>query len=99
MVGFLAASIATYRPLYRFIFVEPSTRHSEGGVDSGAAPYRGIYQSNPQRRSILVGTSDPSGNRADNLRRGIVVTNHIELTRHNTQQGAWIKVGDDESWN
>ncbi|KAJ3565028.1 hypothetical protein NPX13_g7646 [Xylaria arbuscula] len=98
MIGFLATSIATYRPLYRFIFVEAPGTTPERLEDSNFIPYRGIHARNYTGGDTLVGANNPSGDgNIPESRRGIVITSHIELTRHKHTQGGWMKVNDDPS--
>ncbi|RWA05230.1 hypothetical protein EKO27_g9876 [Xylaria grammica] len=94
MVGFLATSIATYRPLYQFVFVERMGRSSGSAADTEPTPYHISYQKSQFRRDVLVGTGGVSGDFSSESQRGIVVTSHIELTRHNNPPGTWIRVDD-----
>ncbi|GAW20562.1 hypothetical protein ANO14919_100700 [Xylariales sp. No.14919] len=94
MVGFLATSIATYRPLYQFVFVERMGRSSGSAADTEPTPYHVSYQKSQFRRDVLVGTGGVSGDFSSESQRGIVVTSHIELTRHNNPPGTWIRVND-----
>ncbi|KAI1826292.1 hypothetical protein F4861DRAFT_497758 [Xylaria intraflava] len=80
LTGFLATSIATYRPLYRFIFKEaPGTSES-----SKPGPYDGAAKRDTGGVEVSIGTGDASraDSRTSRSRHGILVTEHVELTRN-----------------
>lgn len=93
MVGFLATSIATYRPLYRRIF------QGTGAFSTG-------YSAN-KRSGFADDFSHPTGHttnisRNRNLRsqsgesqHGIIVTDQIELIRHHNVDGSWLRINND----
>ncbi|KAI1419333.1 hypothetical protein F5Y12DRAFT_794065 [Xylaria sp. FL1777] len=94
-IGFLATSVATYRPLYRFIFKDSLGKTTGRRTGSGFSPYHGSSGRNHFRADATPGARRNSDANSGESRRGIVVTNHIELSRHNAAQGSWIKVDDE----
>ncbi|KAI1433477.1 hypothetical protein GGR50DRAFT_705391 [Xylaria sp. CBS 124048] len=90
LVGILAASIPTYRPLYRRYFQRLKNVSGNSGNDS-----------NPPGKGQL-----PSQSRGANIsaRQGVTVngpgvhvTDEIELTRHTFRDGAWVRLADEEA--
>ncbi|KAI0408803.1 hypothetical protein F4802DRAFT_367946 [Xylaria palmicola] len=82
MVGFLATSIATYRPLYRFIFKESVGNRPGGLADDGLVNYNGACRNNSHGRRVSVVTGDTPHILLGASRRGITVTDYIELRSH-----------------
>lgn len=83
MVGFLATSIATYRPLYRRVF--------KGIVPSSSQNYRPGYSDGSRRYNhnhvtrIFTGGKPTDHSSSTDHSRGIVVTDQIELIRTTPQ--------------
>lgn len=91
MAGFLATSIATYRPLYRFVFKDPTTVRYVNSFRKETASHN-IKCSGPRVgtdtqvniESSSTSISSPSGN-------GIAVRKDIELSRYD---GKWVRMPD-----
>ncbi|KAI0449570.1 hypothetical protein F5B21DRAFT_493942 [Xylaria acuta] len=81
MVGFLATSIATYRPLYQFIFTDSVTGRSGGSAESEFSNYGSGHKGNSYGIKVSVATGDTS-HIILGSRRGITVTDYIELQSH-----------------
>ncbi|KAI0379514.1 hypothetical protein F5Y04DRAFT_282935 [Hypomontagnella monticulosa] len=93
MIAFLATSIATYRPLYRFIFKDSNPTKYGYSANSGSASYGG-YKRNQYGTKVQVGTG-VTNSISTHSRHGITVTDHIELTRHDNVRGSWVRVHDE----
>lgn len=76
MVGFLATSIATYRPLYRRLF--------KGIAPSSSRNYKPLHSDDLRRRNrvkrILAGGRQSEDNTSTDNWRDVVDTDQIELT-------------------
>lgn len=85
MVGFLATSIATYRPLYRRVFkgiVPSSSRNYKPDYSDGSRRYHHVTR-------IFAGGKQTDHSSSTNNSRGIVVTDQIELIRTTQPAGSY----------
>ncbi|KAG6365194.1 hypothetical protein INS49_006802 [Diaporthe citri] len=85
MVGFLATSIATYRPLYRRVFkgiVPSSSQNYRPGYSDGSRRYNHVTR-------IFAGGKPTDHSSSTNNSRGIVVTDQIELIRTTQPAGSY----------
>ncbi|KAI2468305.1 hypothetical protein F4781DRAFT_399075 [Annulohypoxylon bovei var. microspora] len=92
MTGFIATSIATYGPLYRHIFKtsDPSSRNASDEF----GPSRHLQRHNDDGYNVQISTGLASGdhNSTSSWHRGIMITDRIELTRHDTVNNSWVNV-------
>jgi hypothetical protein len=91
MIGFLAVSLATYRPLYRH-FVLGTSLDTEGSKQSTGSG----YNSNPKSLYSAHVSATPrsrSETLANPSYRGITATDQVELVHHVNESGKWIIVG------
>ncbi|KAI1737053.1 hypothetical protein F4680DRAFT_430131 [Xylaria scruposa] len=86
MVGFLATSIATYRPLYQFIFADSVKGGSGGSADSEFLTYSSGHKNDSYGTKVSVAAGGTS-NVILGSRRGITVTDYIELRSHDRAPG------------
>ncbi|KAI1756885.1 hypothetical protein F4782DRAFT_549283 [Xylaria castorea] len=95
VVGMLAISIPTYRPLYEHVFGGGVCRDSK--LNARVRRYKetlhmDLYGKDAQND---VNVTSP-GTHMGCDHGGINVTNHIELVRHAKKSGSWVRVTDDE---
>ncbi len=77
MVGFLATSIATYRPLYQSVFGDVPV--SKGGYSAKSKPDPSHKYFNQRRHSVKVSAVKPDNHKST---RGITVTNQFEFSSY-----------------
>ncbi|KAI8622891.1 hypothetical protein F5Y19DRAFT_460659 [Xylariaceae sp. FL1651] len=90
MIGILAVSIATYRPLYGHFFGVKSaskiSSHTNG--ESVGDPYaKNFYTAQV--------SADTRFHSPITSHSGITATDQVELVRHINQNGQWIRIDDD----
>ncbi|KAI3324176.1 hypothetical protein HD806DRAFT_494308 [Xylariaceae sp. AK1471] len=93
MVGFLATSVATYRPLYRCL-----SRGELMSIEASHPADRNVCDSNGKSSyaaHISAGGNCQLQNVTANLSGGITATDQIELVRHVNRGGVWVKVDDE----
>ncbi|KAI0010719.1 hypothetical protein F4779DRAFT_576580 [Xylariaceae sp. FL0662B] len=93
MTAFIATSIAAYGPLYRRIF--KSSKATSQGRSNDIHPSHSVRRYNDDGYNVQVslGTSSEQHSSAHSWRRGIIITDHIELTRHSIE-ASWVKIED-----
>lgn len=90
LIGFLAVSIATYRPLYRhFAMSASSPRATPNGY---RIPMKDSYSAHVSADNRFF----PNGSSNDSS-RGITTTDEVELVHHVNRGGVWIRVDDEGS--
>lgn len=99
MAGILAASIPTYRPLYRRIVygsINLST-NTDAMPSYGDHPDRKYSKGKSRDLSLdtQLSVGVTAGGFAATSRQGINVTNQIELVRHKNMGGNWVRVPDE----
>ncbi|KAI1381947.1 hypothetical protein F4677DRAFT_400348 [Hypoxylon crocopeplum] len=82
MVGFLATSIAKYRPLYRLIFKGGDSIPLSHGRNQKSDYAENRYGKDNHDMNIYVGERPRSDSASDDLWYGITITDEIELVRH-----------------
>ena len=95
MFGFLATSVVTYRPLYRYI--SKGTNSSTYGYPSDPAPvpfYQRPKGSEQHSAGAFVGSESEVPGGFHSTANGITVTDQIELTRHKYVKGSWERIHD-----
>ncbi|KAI0182430.1 hypothetical protein EV127DRAFT_354901 [Xylaria flabelliformis] len=88
MIGFLAISIATYRPLYRYLFM------GTGLPRVTPTGYRTLMEE-PCSAHISAGERPLSKNLISQVCHNITATNEIELVYYVDCGGVWIRVDND----
>ncbi|KAI1361166.1 hypothetical protein F5Y08DRAFT_26870 [Xylaria arbuscula] len=96
VIGMLAVSMPTYRPLYNHIFGKGECSGSNS-ARARACSYKetmhmGLYGKGTHN---AVNVTSP-GIHMNCDHGGISVTNHIELIRHTNESGQWVRVMDEE---
>ncbi|KAI0508718.1 hypothetical protein F5B22DRAFT_620078 [Xylaria bambusicola] len=87
MIGILAVSIATYRPLYQHFF---GLKLSDTNRERVTDPYaKNLYTAQVSANSKFYSSMASQS--------GITATDQVELVRHMKQDGQWVRVNDDET--
>ncbi|RYP92413.1 hypothetical protein DL770_001430 [Monosporascus sp. CRB-9-2] len=102
MVGFLAVSTATYRPIYQYLVKgqKGSTGSARSRETDHAAvddsPYKAPTKSSHSPHVTVENRllTENSSNPTQVPHRGITVTDRIELVRHVNRSGSWVRLID-----
>ncbi|KAI1113084.1 hypothetical protein F5Y14DRAFT_418837 [Nemania sp. NC0429] len=86
MIGILAVSIATYRPLYQHFFGLKMGSNASG--EEATDPYaKNIYTAQVSANSGFYSSRASQS--------GITATDQVELVRHAKQNGQWVRISDE----